>query len=223
MESAIIFIVVLLIPCICFSIISFVQAKYKDVNNFKSLSGFEVARKILDENGLNNMYIVEIKGDLNDHYDYKQKVIRLSSDVYHGETLTGAAVAARICSYALLDKDKSGFIQFKYTINPIITIGIYLAYIIFILSLVFQDSNMVTLAAILLVVGLVFNLIALPVMISSEKRAEAELERIAVLNNDEMEQAKSVLKVGILESIMNILTCVANLVREITYNVKRKG
>ena len=84
MDNAIIFLGVLFIPCVLFIIINTVFNKYKSVDIKNNLCGFEVARKILDSNGLKDMYIVEIKGNLNDHYDYNNKVLRLSSDVFHG-------------------------------------------------------------------------------------------------------------------------------------------
>ena len=57
--------------------------KYKNIENSKGLTGFDVARKILDENGLKDIYVTEVRGNLTDHYDPVRKVIRLSTDIFH--------------------------------------------------------------------------------------------------------------------------------------------
>ena len=88
-----IYLLILVVPLIASININSTYKKYKMVANKKGLSGFEVARKILDENGLKDMYIVEVRGELTDHYDPTQKVLRLSTDIFHGETIAAAAVA----------------------------------------------------------------------------------------------------------------------------------
>ena len=98
------YLLILVIPLIASMNIKSTYKKYKKVDNKKKLSGFEVARKVLDANGLKDMYIVEVKGDLTDHYDPKQKVVRLSTDIFHGETIAAAAVAAHECGHAIHDE-----------------------------------------------------------------------------------------------------------------------
>ena len=74
--------------------ISLAYSKYKKILNNKDLSGYDVARKILDSNNLDNIMILETRGNLTDHYDPQRKVIKLSTDIYHGSSIAGAAVAA---------------------------------------------------------------------------------------------------------------------------------
>lgn len=223
MENVILFIIVLVIPCIAFSIISMTYSKYKNNILRSKLSGFEVARKILDENNLKDMYIVEVKGSLNDHYDFKQKVIRLSTDVYHGDDVTAATVASRICSYAILDKQNNGLMKFNFTLNPLIVFDTYMAYLLFIVGLCLQDFSVVSIATILLLIALVFYLVMLPVQFEAIKEAKEMLNRADVLNKSEMEDSEKVLKVSVYTFIMSILTCISNLFNEILYNLKRRG
>ena len=143
MENIIIFICILLIPCCAYSVISYNYSKYKESSLKGKISGFEVARKILDDNDLKDMYIVEIKGNLNDHYDFNQKVIRLSTDVYHGENITSAVVASRVCEYAIQDKVDNKLFKIGATLNPIIKFDVYAAYILFIIGLCLQDFGIV--------------------------------------------------------------------------------
>lgn len=76
-------------------------SKYKMVKNKNRMTGFEVARKILDENGLQDIHIVEIKGNLTDHYDPSRKVVRLSSDIFNGSSIASTSVAAHECGHAI--------------------------------------------------------------------------------------------------------------------------
>ena len=176
MGDAIIFFGVLVIPCILFTVIGFVYNKYKDIEINKKLSGFEVAREILDKHKLDNVYIVEVKGNLNDHYDYNHKVLRLSSDVFHGETLTAAIVAARIASYAIQDKENNAYMRFRSTINPLATFVNYIAYILFIVAICMKDSSMFELANILIMLVFIFHVATLPVEFDACKRAMKYLE-----------------------------------------------
>ena len=87
--------------------------KYKKIQNKKGITGFEVARTILDENGLKDIYVTEVRGNLTDHYDPGRKVIRLSSDIFHGTTIASASVAAHEVGHALQDKENYSFNQSK--------------------------------------------------------------------------------------------------------------
>ena len=85
-------------------LVSSSYSKYKKVLNNKDITGYEAARKILDKNGLSNIMILETKGNLSDHYDPSRKVIKLSTDIYHGSSIASVAVAAHECGHAIQDK-----------------------------------------------------------------------------------------------------------------------
>ena len=223
MGDVIIFFGVLLIPCILFTVIRFVYNKYKEIEIKKNLSGFEVARAILDEHKLDNVYIVEVKGNLNDHYDYNHKVLRLSSDVFHGETLTAAVVAARIASYAIQDKENNSYMKFRSTINPFVTFVNYIAYILFIVAICMKDSSMFELANILIMLVFIFHVATLPVEFDACKRAMKYLEATKSINKEEMELSNTIFKISPYTFIMSIITCVSNLVNELIYNIQKRG
>lgn len=82
-------------------LVSGTYSKYSTTENKKRLTGFDVAREILDRNGLKNITIVETKGKMTDHYDPRRKVVRLSSEVYHGTTISSVAIAAHECGHAI--------------------------------------------------------------------------------------------------------------------------
>ena len=223
MDIAIIFLGILCIPCILFTIISIVSNKYKGIDNKKKLSGFEVAREILDEHDLKDTYIVEVKGNLNDHYDYNSKVVRLSSDVFHGETITAAVVAARIASYAVQDKEDYTFMKFRGAVNQIVTFANYIAYILFVVAILMEDVGILEIANLVLLIVLVFHVITLPVEFDACKRAVKYLDKYNHLTKKEIEDADILVKVSPYTFIMSIITCISNLVSEIMYNIQRRG
>ena len=221
MDIAIVFIGVLLIPCILFILIGAVYNNYKDVDIKKKLSGFEVAREILDDHGLDNVYIVEIKTNMNDHYDYGHKVLRLSSDVFHGESLTAAVVAARIASYAVQDKEGYSLMKFRSVVNKVMTFANYIAYILFIVGLCLQDISILEIANIAIIMVFVFHVVTLPVEFDACNRAKKYLAK--ELTKKELEDVDNILKVSPYTFIMSIMTCISTLISEIMYNIQRRG
>ena len=223
MDIAIIFLCILLIPCILFTFINTVYNKYKDVDNKKKLSGFEVAREILDSHGLDKIYIVEVKSNLSDHYDSDHKVLRLSSDVFHGESLTAAAVAARVANYAVQDKEGYTLMKFRSFLNKIITFVNYAAYILFIVGLALQDVSILEMTNYFMLIVLAFHLVTLPVEFDVCKRAKKDLDKNDILTKKEMEEVDNVFKVSPYTFIMSMITCVSTLVSEFMYNIQRRG
>ena len=80
-------------------------SKYRKVQNSAGLTGQDVARKILDSNGLSQISVYEISGNLSDHYNPSKKLINLSKDIYNGTSIASLAVAAHECGHAIQDKE----------------------------------------------------------------------------------------------------------------------
>ena len=106
----IICLLIVIIPALAQLFISINYSKYKRIFNESKITGQEVARKILDSNNLEKIYVVATGGNLTDHYDSSRKVIRLSKDIYDNESIASLAVAAHECGHAIQDKDGYFFI-----------------------------------------------------------------------------------------------------------------
>ena len=104
-----ILIVTVLITLIAQAFVSSSYSKYKKVKNNKGVTGAEVAREILAKNGLENIYVVEVAGNLTDHYDPSRKTVRLSKDIYNGTSVAAIAVASHECGHAIQDKENYTF------------------------------------------------------------------------------------------------------------------
>ena len=101
-------------------------SRYKKIANMRGISGAQVAREILDSEGLYDIQIYEVKGQLSDHYNPGRKTINLSSDIYHGTSIASLAVAAHECGHAIQYKEKYIPISLRNAILPIANVGQYL-------------------------------------------------------------------------------------------------
>lgn len=211
------YILILVIPAIASWNISSTYGKYKAVNNKNKLSGFEVARKILDENGLKDMYIVEVKGNLTDHYDPTQKVVRLSTDIFHGETIAAAAVAAHECGHAIQDKENYFMMRLRSAMVPVVNFITYAAYIMFALSMILQMFNMLLISIASVLFGLLFQLVTLPVEFDASKRALIQLKKLKLVDNKEHEGTTKMLRAAALTYVASVLSSLLNLFRLLSY------
>ena len=165
------YLLMLLIPLAAQIYVSFTYRKYKSVDNSSGVTGYDVARQILDKNGLDKIYIVETKGVMSDHYDPNRKIVRLSTEVYNGRSIASMAIAAHECGHAIQDKDGYFFLKFRSMIFPIVNIGTQFAYIVLLIGFIFEAINLIGLGILLVSLGLIFQLVTLPTEIDASKRA----------------------------------------------------
>lgn len=188
-------------------------SKYSKIKNTKNMSGAEAARKILDKNGLKDIYVVETKGNLTDHYDPSRKVIRLSTDVYNKESVGAVAVAAHECGHAIQDKDNYTFMRIRSSLVPITNISSKAGYIILLIGVIMQSLNLIYIGIGLEVVILLFQLVTLPVEIDASKRAMRELDEMNLLTSSELSQGKTMLTAAALTYVASVATAVLEILR----------
>ena len=186
--------------------------KYKKVQNSKDITGFEVARKILDKNGLQDIMILETKGNLSDHYDPTRKVIKLSTDIYHGTSIASSSVAAHECGHAIQDKVGYKPMHIRSKIVPTVNICTKLGYIAIAIGALFS-YQLIEIGIILLATILVFELITLPVEFNASKRALQELEKYNLVGNEEKVKAKSMLSAAAFTYVASLITSFLQILR----------
>ena len=187
--------------------------RLKNVKTQKGITGFEVARKILDNNDLKNIHIVETKGNLTDHYDPQRKVIRLSSAVYQTNTISAVSVAAHECGHAIQDKDGYVFMKIRSFIFPIVNFASKMAYIVLLIGFLAYITELIWLGIILVSFGVLFQLVTLPVEFNASKRAKQELEKLNILIGEENEGAKKMLLSAALTYVAGLITSLLELLR----------
>lgn len=193
MELLIIFLLMLIIPIYASIKVNLSYKKYTKVNNEKNLTGFDVARRILDENNLGEIYVVETRGTMSDHYDPRRKTVRLSTDVYHGTSISSLAIAAHECGHAIQDKEGYTWFKIRSMIFPIINIGQKIAYIVMIVGLFLSYMDYVYAAIGFTFLGLLFELVTLPVEFDASKRAKKIVLSDGMMSDNEKTGVDAVL------------------------------
>ena len=223
MDYIILYLLVLVIPLIATINVNSTYSKYKNIANKKNLTGFDVARAILDANGLNSMYIVETPGNLTDHYDPSQKVVRLSSDIYHGSSIASLAVAAHECGHAIQDKENYTFMRIRASLVPVVNFITYGAYILFAISILLSLVDLLIVAVGAVLAGLIFQLVTLPVEFDASSRALKQVQKLELVTNTDLEGSKKVLTAAALTYVASVLSSLLNLVRLLmVYNNRRR-
>jgi uncharacterized protein len=187
--------------------------KYSKVSSSSQMRGAEVARRILDENGLYNVNIEEVRGTLSDHYDPRSKTVRLSSDNYHGHSVAAAAVAAHEVGHAIQDKEAYSFLRLRHTLVPVANIGSNFSWILIIIGMLLGMSNFVLLGIIFMLAAVLFQLVTLPVEFNASSRAMDQVVALGVIRNDEERETKKVLSAAALTYVAAAAIAVLELAR----------
>jgi Zn-dependent membrane protease YugP len=204
---------ILIIPAIAQFKVSSSFSKYKAVKNENGLTGQEVARKILDENGLDKVYVVETPGNLTDHYDPGRKVVRLSSDIYKGDSVASLSVAAHECGHAIQDKEGYFYMRFRALIFPVVKVCTSLSYLIIFIGLLAEALKIVYIGIALVATGLIFQIVTLPVEIDASKRAENQLIKLGLSTSLEQDDVKNMLNAAAMTYVAGVLSSALELLR----------
>lgn len=203
----------MIIVLVAQAFVSGCYSKYSKVRNIKGISGSEVARNILDNNGLSDIYVVEVRGLLTDHYDPKNKVVRLSSNIYRGDSIASVAVACHECGHAIQDKDGYLFMRIRSSLVPIVNISSYAGYFAIMFGILASSFNLIWTGIILEMIILLFQVITLPVEFNASKRALIELEKYNFLNSDELEQGKVMLISAAFTYVASVASTLLQILR----------
>lgn len=190
---------------------SYNKYKRKKITNPKT--GFDVAREILDSNELHDIKILETKGTLTDHYDPKNKVIKLSKDIYEGTTIAAVSVAAHECGHALQHKDNYGPLKFRSFLVPIVNFSTKIGYLAVIIGIIFNAIGLAKIGLILLLTMLLFQLVTLPVEFNASSRAKQQLEKLQILNSQEQNGTKTMLTAAALTYVASVLSTMLQILR----------
>ena len=196
--------------------------KYSSVKSYRHYTGTDAARKILDDNGLYNVRIEHISGDLNDHYDPSANVIRLSDATAYSDSVAAIGVAAHEAGHAV--QHAVGYVPIKVrnAIVPAVNICSRLSMPLFILGLILGYANLANIGIILFSGALVFQLVTLPVEFDASRRAITILNSSAMLDEEELKGAKKVLFAAAMTYVAAVLASALQLLRLILLNNSRR-
>jgi Zn-dependent membrane protease YugP len=185
--------------------------KWSRVPITSGLSGAQAARKMLDENGLGNVAVVAVAGELSDHYDPRTNVVSLSKDVYNGVSVAATAIACHECGHAI--QHARGFVPAKLrgVLVPPINIASNIWIIVLLAGVFLSIVGLVWLAIALYAITIVFQLVTLPVEFDASRRAMANVEGYGFLPQNEAGGARSVLTAAALTYVAAALVSVLQL------------
>lgn len=213
---------ILIIPLIASANVKGTYSKYSRVKNARGWTADQVARKILDSNGLSYVQIEHISGDLTDHYDPTANVVRLSDSVYGKTSVAAIGVAAHECGHAVQHAEEYTPIVIRSRLVPVTNFCSKASYILILLGLIFSLNTVLMNIGIFLFLGVVaFQLVTLPVEFNASDRALKTLEGEAILEDDENAKAKKVLTAAALTYVAALLTSLIQLLRLIMMSRRR--
>lgn len=209
---------IILIPALIISFwaqmkISSTFNKYSNIHSRNGYTGAQVARMLLDYNGLYDVPVEIIGGRLSDHYDPKSRVMRLSQDVYYGMSIASIGVAAHETGHAIQHKTNYVPLSLRNSIVPLVNFSSNLSWILFVLGLVLGFSGLTNLGIILFSAVVLFQLITLPVEFNASRRALNILRDRVILYEDELTGARAVLSAAAMTYVAAALMAVSQLLR----------
>ncbi|KMT21452.1 zinc metallopeptidase [Clostridium cylindrosporum] len=187
--------------------------KYLKVPSVSGETGYSVARRLLDSNGLYTIPIEVSGGRLSDHYDPISRVVRLSEDVYYGNSLASISVAAHETGHAIQHATSYTPLMIRHRIFKVANIGSNLSWILVLAGIFFQASNLILLGIIFFTCAVAFQVITLPVEFNASSRALTMLEKNAILSREEVKGSKKVLDAAALTYVAAALVSVLELLR----------
>ena len=187
--------------------------KYNKVHSGRGMTASMVARKILDANGLHNIRIERVAGDLTDHFSPKENVIRLSDSTYNSTSVAAIGVAAHECGHAVQHQVGYVPIKIRNSIVPIVNISNTLAMPIFLIGLILNMANLAMFGAILFGAVFVFQLVTLPTEINASRRAMKTLDSMYILEGDELKGAKKTLTAAAMTYVAAAASSALQLLR----------
>ena len=209
---------ILLLPAIIIAFwaqskVSSAYRKYRTVRTMNGYTGENVARMMLDAAGLYDVPVVEVRGELTDHYDPRSRVVRLSSDIYHGSSIASAGIAAHEVGHAIQHKEAYKPLVLRTSIASAVNFSSQASIILFMIGLLLSIPALTSIGIIFFTVAVIYQVITLPVEFNASKRALNILESRNILYGNEVSGAKSVLSAAAMTYVAAALMSISQLIR----------
>ncbi len=206
------------IPPLIISIIAQINIKktFNKYNSFKTTKRYtaeQVARIILDKNGLHNVNIEHVSGHLTDHFDPRTNTIRLSDINYYSDSVSSIGIAAHEVGHAIQYSKGYFPIKIRNTIIPITQLGSNLAFPLAILGIIMSFKPLITIGIVLFLFVMFFQLITLPVEFNASRRAIESLSNFNIMDQTELNATKKVLYAAAMTYVAALLVAIGNLIR----------
>lgn len=188
-------------------------SKYSAVRNSRDVTGADVARTILDNNGLQHVKIKPVRGQLSDHYDPRTQTVALSEGVYNQTSVSAASIAAHEVGHAI--QHAKGYVPLKIRsgIAPVVALTSNFVWVLILIGMAFSNRAYVQIGVWIFAGTVIFQLITLPVEFDASNRAIKQLEMYNLVESNEITGSKKVLSAAALTYVAASLVAIAQLVR----------
>ena len=219
--------ILIVLPALIFTIWAQIKVsssfnKYSKVRTSRGMTGADVARRILDANGLYNVRIEKVRGSMTDHFDPRANVVRLSETVHDVASVAALGVAAHEVGHAIQYARSYAPIKLRAAIIPVTRVGSMLAMPIFIVGLWLASEPFLLTGILLYSFVTLFQLVTLPVEFNASRRAMSSLESMGILYGEELSGARSVLTSAAMTYVAALATSLLSLLRLITLANRRR-
>jgi len=218
---------ILVLPALFFAM----YAQFKVSSTFnrylreRSLAGFtgsQIARQILNDNGLHNVSVERVGGHLTDHYDPRSGTVRLSNDVYNGTSVAALGVAAHEVGHAVQHAQGYAPLALRTSLFPVASIGSQMAMPLFLFGLLLSVDVLMLVGIWFFIAALGFQLVTLPVEFNASRRALGFLNSGGYLNRSEVPKAKAVLNAAALTYVAAVAVSATQLLRLLILRGQRR-
>lgn len=189
--------------------------KYSRVRSMTGMTGAEAARRLLNSQGIYDVSIEAIPGQLTDHYDPRTKTLRLSEPVYQSTSVSAIGVAAHECGHAIQDNVNYAPLKLRGAFVPVVNLGSQLSWPLILIGLIIggMGSTMVNIGIWMFVLVVLFQLITLPVELNASRRAVVLLDQTGILHGEEVGQTRKVLGAAALTYVAAAAASILQLLR----------
>ena len=220
--------IIFIIPALLFGIWAQISvqsafSKYSRVPSARGYTGAEVAKLLLEQNGIYDVTIRHISGSLTDNFNPREKTLNLSDDVYNSTSVAAIGVAAHETGHAIQHAVGYRPIKWREAIIPVTQLGSWAYFPIILLGIVFSSQTLVNVGILLFATIALFQLVTLPVEFNASNRAIATLENNGILYGNEITGAKAVLRAAALTYVAALLMSALQLLRFVLIFLGRGG
>ncbi len=211
----ILILILILLPSSVSILISINIKKYGKSDTKKSVLGFEVARTILDENELENIYITESNEAIMSYYDFRRKVVRLKKEVFNNSNLKSCVISAKEASRAIMDKKKHQLYSLRNNLSSLLNLLLYSGYTIIALGTLFGHIKTIYIGFALVYSVLLFHICTIKIEKDTNKVTLIELKSTKLFNTKEIEKIEKILDSLTYIGIASITYPIIELVKRI--------
>ena len=193
--------------------------KYSRVRSMSGMTGQEVARRILMANGIFDVTVEPVAGQLTDHYDPRSKVVKLSEVIYNSTSVAAVGVAAHECGHAIQDNQEYLPLRLRSAIVPVANLGATLSWPMILIGVLMANAgsyagySLISVGILCFSLAVLFQLVTLPVELDASRRALRQLNATGILPSEEQQQTRAVLSAAALTYVAAAAASMLQLLR----------